>query len=65
MLKDYLLIGAYLDQDPPQRFADSQQAESPEQAEAQTLEAYDPQGDFELAIVGVVELVDGKMIVVA
>jgi hypothetical protein len=60
-MKKYLVIGLYLDQDPPQRWADSVEAETAEEAEAAALANYDPQGDYQLAVAGVAELADGEM----
>lgn len=55
-MRKYLVVGIYLEDD-YQRFADSYEAESPEDAERMAPE--------DVCVAGVVELRDGEMVVVA
>jgi hypothetical protein len=54
-LNTYMVIGLYLDQAEPQRFAHSLEANHPDEAETRILEEFDPEGDKELTIAGTVE----------
>lgn len=64
-MEKYLVIGLYLDQDPPQRWADSYECDTPEEAEQLALADYDADGDYQLAVAGVVALRDGALSVAA
>lgn len=50
----FTVIGLYIDQDPPQRYAQAFEAETAEEAEDLCLETYFGNDEFDLAIAGVI-----------
>lgn len=53
-VQTYTVIGLYLDQTPPQRFASSHEARDAQHAENLCLAEYDPGGTNDLTIAGVI-----------